>query len=580
MYKNFYGLKEEPFNITPDPRFLYWSQKHQEAFRHLVYGVQSNKGLAVLTGEPGTGKTAILRAVTEHLGEQYPGVHIAFLVNSKINVQDLFCLIFDEFGLETSEDRKSMYLIKLKNFLIQNHHNNQKSILILDEAQNFHATLLEEIRLLSNMEVAGEKLLHIFLVGQPQLLENVKMPSLGQLKQRLGIMYNLLPLNRLETELYIHKRLSIAGAHEVDIFRGDALDEIFVCAKGFPRLINVICDNALLFGCSINTYHIDRDIIRRVAKDMDISTLEEEDAPDGGLRTRPPSPAAEPRTVTAPVVPPTPPSPELHQPEHTGLPAPPPEVGEGADRIILRNTVFSEDNYRDYWDSLLRKNSRHENHLIHSWQQAAERESRQRLRRFLLVAVALLVLLGGIVGDELGLWSLRAVVDRAVEMVRQRVALISEIVAAPEPEGGRNQERQGAPVARRALPTTTSGSERANAGTAVPPAPQEPARRGEGTKPLAQSGAVSGAPVPAALLLPSSQLPTLAPVQPVGGAKELAIKKVVVVRSGDTLSQILAQEYGEYTKAVVDLVGEANPGLRNIHFLEIGQRLILPERPE
>ena len=100
MYKDFYGLKEEPFNITPDPRFLYWSQKHQEAFRHLVYGVQSNKGLAVLTGAPGTGKTAILRAVTEHLGEQYPGVHIAFLVNSKINVQDLFCLIFDEFGLE------------------------------------------------------------------------------------------------------------------------------------------------------------------------------------------------------------------------------------------------------------------------------------------------------------------------------------------------------------------------------------------------------------------------------------------------------------------------------------------------
>jgi general secretion pathway protein A len=124
VYKDFYGLKEEPFNITPDPRFLYWSQKHLEAFRHLVYGVQSNRGLAVLTGEAGTGKTAILRAVTEHLGEQYPEVHIAFLVNSKINVQDLFCLIFDEFGLEMGGDSKSMYLIKLKSFLIQNHHNN------------------------------------------------------------------------------------------------------------------------------------------------------------------------------------------------------------------------------------------------------------------------------------------------------------------------------------------------------------------------------------------------------------------------------------------------------------------------
>jgi general secretion pathway protein A len=579
VYKDFYGLKEEPFNITPDPRFLYWSQKHQEAFRHLVYGVQSNKGLAVLTGAPGTGKTAILRAVTEHLGEQYPGVHIAFLVNSKINVQDLFCLIFDEFGLETNEDSKSMYLIKLKNFLIQNHHNNQKSILILDEAQNFHAALLEEIRLLSNMEIVGEKLLHIFLVGQPQLLENVKTPSLGQLKQRLGIMYNLLPLNRLETELYIHKRLSVAGAHEVDIFRSDALDEIFACAKGFPRLINIICDNALLFGCSTNTYHIGRDIIRRVAKDMDISTLEEDVSRDSSLRARPPARTPEPRTMTSSIVPPTPPPTDLHQPEHTGSPAPQPEVREDADRIILRNTVFSEDNYWDYWDKLLRKNPSSENDLLHTWQQAAERESRQRLRRFLLISITLLALLGGIVGEQLGLWSLRAVVDRAVEMVRQRVALMSGIVAAPEAGGGRDEGRQVAPLARRTLPTATSDNERANAGTAVPPAPQEPTRRGEGNKPLAPSGAVSGAPALPALL-PSSQLPALAPVQSVGGAKELAIKKVVVVRSGDTLSRILAQEYGEYTKAVVDLVSEANPGLRNIHFLDIGQRLILPERPE
>jgi general secretion pathway protein A len=561
VYKDFYGLKEDPFNITPDLRFLYWSQKHQEAFRHLVYGVQSNKGLAVLTGEPGTGKTAILRAVTEHLNEQYPGVHIAFLVNSKINVQDLFCLIFDEFGLEASEDSKSMYLIKLKNFLIQNHYNNQKNILILDEAQNFHAALLEEIRLLSNMEIAGEKLLHIFLVGQPQLLENVKMPSLGQLKQRLGIMYNLLPLNRLETELYIHKRLSVAGAHEVDIFRSDALDGIFAHAKGFPRLINIICDNALLFGCSINTYHIGRDIIRRVAKDMDISTLEEDVTSDNGLLTRPPARATEPRTVTS--VPPTPLPTALRQPAQTGSPTPQPEVREDADRIIRRNTVFSEDNYWDYWESLLRKNPRNNNNLISTWKQAAERESRQRLRRFLLIAVVLLGLLGGIVGEQLGLWSLRAIVDRAVEMVRQRVALVSGIAAAPEAGGGRDQGRQMAPLTSRMLPTATSGRERASAGTAVPPAPQEPAR----------------APAPPALLS-SSQLQVMAPVQPRGEAKELTIKKVVVIRSGDTLSHILAQEYGEYTKAVVDLVSEANPGLRNIHFLEIGQRLILPERPE
>jgi phage tail protein X len=413
------------------------------------------------------------------------------------------------------------------------------------------------------METAGEKLLHIFLVGQPQLLENVKAPGLAQLKQRLGIMYNLLPLSRLESELYIHKRLSVAGAHEVDIFRSDALDEIFACAKGFPRLINIICDNALLFGCSTNTYHIGRDIIQHVAKDMDISTLEEDVTPDSGLLRRPTAGATEPRTVTSPVVPPSPPHTDLHQSEKTGSPEPQPEVREDADRIILRNTVFSEENYRDYWDSLLRKRPRNENTPIYTWQQAAEHKSRQRWRRFLLITVVLLGLLGGIVGEQLGLWSLRAVVDRAVEMVRQHVALISGSAAVLEAGGGHDEGRQVASLVRRTVPTAASGDEKAGAGTAVPPASQEPVR----------------AFAPPALL-PSSKLPTMASVQPVGGAKELAIKKVVVIRAGDTLSQLLAQEYGEYTKAVVDLVSEANPGLRNIHFLEIGQRLILPERPE
>jgi phage tail protein X len=238
-------------------------------------------------------------------------------------------------------------------------------------------------------------------------------------------------------------------------------------------------------------------------------------------------------------------------------------VSDDADRIILRNTVFSEDHYRDYWDSLLRKRPRNENNLLYAWKQAAERESRQRLRRFLLISVALLGLLSAIVGEQLGLWSLRTVVDRAVEMVRHRIAVFSGIAASPEAVGGRDQGREVAPLARRTLPVMPSPSERSNAGAVVPLAPQETTR-------------ASVAPA----MPPSSQFPLVAPGQPGSGVKELAIKKVVVVRAGDTLSHILAQEYGEYTKAVVDLVSEANPGLRNIHFLEIGQRLILPERPE
>ena len=573
MYKDFYGLKEEPFNITPDPRFLYWSQKHQEAFRHLVYGVQSSKGLAVLTGQPGTGKTAILHAVTEHLSTLYPGVHIAFLVNSKINVQDLFCLIFAEFGLESQADSKSTYLIKLKNFLLNNHNNNEKSIIILDEAQNFHATLLEEIRLLSNMETSGEKLLHIFLVGQPQLLENIKTPGLDQLKQRLGIMYNLLPLNRLETELYIHKRLSVAGAHEVDLFTPDALDEIFVCAQGFPRLINIICDNALLFGCATNTQHINGDIVRRVAQDMDLRTLEEEPPLESRWPIRPPSPSTEPHTAASAVVPPVPSSARLHPAQETAVPGPAPVVSEEADRIIVQNTVFSEDNYWDYWDSLLRKNAGNDNNPVHSWQKAAARASRRRLLRFLLLSVALVGLLGGIVGEQLGLWSLRGVGTRAWEIVRQRMALFSEMVVPPETRPGRVQSSPQVPPL--SLP---SGNERANADMTMPAFAQDPTRKAAGSRYVVPSGPVSSVSAPTTPLLPNAQLPTVTQTPP-DGENRLSTKKVVTVRSGDTLSKILTQEYGEYTKAIVDLVSEANPGLRNIHVLEIGQQLVLPVRP-
>jgi general secretion pathway protein A len=514
VYKAFYGLQEDPFNITPDPRFLYWSQKHQEAFRHLVYGVQSNKGLVVLTGEPGTGKTAILHAVTEQLRTIYPGVHIAFLVNSKITVQDLFCLIFDEFHIDNTAESKSGYLIHFKKFLMQNHLKNEKSVLILDEAQNFHPTILEEIRLLSNMETAAEKLLHIFLVGQPKLLATINIPALDQLKQRLGIIYNLLPLNRLETERYIHKRLSVAGAPKVELFTTDALDEIFAYARGLPRLINVICDNALLFGSAAKTEQVDRDIIKRVAQDMALYTLTESVATDRDLPAPPSSLAARPQVPTSSVVP--------AAPLRTGLQAPQPAVSEDADHRMLQNTAFAEG---EYWDNLLRQSLRSDKKRRRTWREAAERELLPGGKRLFIVVVVLLALVGGLVGEHLGLWSLRAVTGRTVETVTQQVALLYPTAVAPGAGGMREEERQDVPPGRPVLPGVTQG-------------------------------------------------------QHVGREKGRVVKKEVVVRPGDTLSKILAQTYGEYTKAVVDMVTEANPGLGNIHFLEVGQRLILPERPE
>jgi nucleoid-associated protein YgaU len=247
-------------------------------------------------------------------------------------------------------------------------------------------------------------------------------------------------------------------------------------------------------------------------------------------------------------------------------------VREDADGFLLQNTVFSMED----WENFLRKDKQ----LGHIWKKAAVREAQQHLLRFLIIAVVLLGLLGGIVSAQLGLWSLRAAVGHALETVTQQVARLSGTLIAPEAVGGRNQEQQEAPLSSQALPATTYGNKKANTGIAVTPSPQRRARQAEGNELLAPSGAVSGAPATPDPLLPNGQSSTTALAQRVGEEKAYTVKKVVVIRSGDTLPKILLREYGEYTKSIVALVIEVNPGLRNITRLEVGQRLILPERPE
>jgi general secretion pathway protein A len=240
-----------------------------------MYGVQSRKGLTMLTGEPGTGKTALLNALIEELRNSQERINVAFIVNSQIDTNDLFRFIFEEFNINTVVNSKSEYLIELKNFLIKNFYNKVNNLIILDEAQNFSPSLLEEIRLLSNMETEKEKLLQIIIVGQPLLIEKINYPDLYQLKQRLGIIYNLVPLSNVETGLYIRKRLEIAGAQSFSIFHEEAIQEIYRNSNGIPRIINIICDNALLFGFASRSKIIDCHIIKNVAKNIGIIAVKE-----------------------------------------------------------------------------------------------------------------------------------------------------------------------------------------------------------------------------------------------------------------------------------------------------------------
>jgi general secretion pathway protein A len=271
MYQEYYGLKENPFRLAPDARYLYWSQTHQNAFRHLLYSIQSRKNLIVLAGEVGTGKTTLLHVLMEQVKTTEAKTYIAYVVHSTVNAEDLFRYIFHELGLELNIRSKIDYVLALKRFSLQCANQGERLLIILDEAQNYTHEVLEEIRLLSNLETQQETLLQIILTGQLQLVKNINKQDTYQLKQRVSMIYNLLPLNRVETQAYIQRRLNIAGAQDCSFFQEDAIAVIYQYSRGIPRVINLICDHALLYSYAANKRQVGKKIIREVAEDMGLT---------------------------------------------------------------------------------------------------------------------------------------------------------------------------------------------------------------------------------------------------------------------------------------------------------------------
>lgn len=267
MYEHFYGLKENPFNLTPDPHYLYLGENHREALAQLIYGVREKKGFIVLTGEVGTGKTTIIRSFMETLNGTDNNTRVALLFNPKLSVNDFFQYILKDFGIASNGSSKGEYLHALYEYLIDAYQKDEKAVLIVDEAQGLSSELLEEIRLLSNLETARAKLLQIVLVGQPELRETLWREDLRQLKQRINLHHHLPPLTEKETEAYIKRRLRVAGC-KIPIFSPKALKEIYKKTGGIPRLINILCDNALLTGYALEKKTIDEKIIKEAARDL------------------------------------------------------------------------------------------------------------------------------------------------------------------------------------------------------------------------------------------------------------------------------------------------------------------------
>lgn len=245
MYAAFYGLAERPFNITPDPRYLFFSRRHREAWDHILFGIEQRRGFIQVTGEVGAGKSTLCRAILEKLEEEYA---TALILNPVMTGIQLLRSILRELGLDASGNDRVKLLERLNGFLLECAVDSRDVVLFIDEAQDMSDSLLEEVRLLSNLETDDRKLLQIVLIGQPELREKLERRGLRQLRQRITVRYHLGSLDRSEMEAYILHRLSVAGSNGRPAFTPWALRSIYHYSKGVPRLINAVCDAALLAG--------------------------------------------------------------------------------------------------------------------------------------------------------------------------------------------------------------------------------------------------------------------------------------------------------------------------------------------
>ena len=267
MYISFFNLRYKPFQITPDPEFLFRSKVHKKALTYLNYGISSDSGGFILvTGEVGTGKTTIIRSVMK---EQKKDITFSRVNNTRLTSDQLISMINDDFNLDIQGRDKTQMLRDLTDFLIEQYRKGKKSILIIDEAQNLTPDLLEEIRLLSNLETSKSKLLQIILVGQPELRKVLALPELRSLRQRINVSCHISPLTMVETEEYIFHRLEIAGNREAVSFHSGGIELIHNFARGIPRLINIVCDFLLLSAFIDRTREISLDMAKEVINDLE-----------------------------------------------------------------------------------------------------------------------------------------------------------------------------------------------------------------------------------------------------------------------------------------------------------------------
>lgn len=268
MYQHFFNLQGNPFGANPDPRYLYLTRDAQEALACLTYGIQARKGFIALSGEVGTGKTTLLNKLLNWLGGYRAAS--AFIFNSSLSVSEFLDFMMADFGIACDSPMKSQVLLRLNRWLLERFRGGEAVVLIVDEAQNLSLPVLEEIRLLSNLETSTAKLIQIVLSGQPELEEKLKLPQLRQLRQRINLHARLRPLSSDEVRGYVAERLRIAGANGRQIFTPEAIEQVHVCSGGIPRLINLVCEHAMISAFADQEEMVTSDRIDQTAQDLEL----------------------------------------------------------------------------------------------------------------------------------------------------------------------------------------------------------------------------------------------------------------------------------------------------------------------
>ena len=512
MYNDFYGLIEDPFNISPDPRFLHFGQNHREGMSHLLYGIERKKSPIVLTGDMGTGKTTLLYSLIERMDRMDQRAHVAFLVNSQLNITEILQHMLYEFGLDIQHKSKGELLIELKKFLKSCEEAGEKVVVILDEAQNFSADILEELRLLTNIESAREKLIQLILVGQLGLEEKLRLPELAQLRQRIGVNYRLLPISYAEVKDYIETRLAVAGATR-PIFTPEAVEAIYAFSKGIPRVINVMCDLALFFGYTDKKSEIGRTIIRQVQESLNF--------PEPAERTR-------------------------YNPNEG-------RDGVREDAIVIRQargTITPE-------PSTQPKN-----------QGAAEPVKQRSVGRsfarlgyqLAAIGLVLLCLMSGALAWE-HRENIMARLARLSHSLQQFLRLEPSPTQVLGPSLGHNSET--------VLPSPAEGRSKSQDLNN-----QLTNNYGESADHQVDDSVKSLTKV--ALIPNTKKDTVLENKSSSDIRAQTSEPKIITVQAGDTLSKIIIREYGKYDRSTLDSVLKANPDILDISLIEVGRRITLP----